>query len=53
MIVEKREEALSVAEKLAQIEEKDQQSFLHHDVIPALKHDPIGAEKLLDKASEH
>ena len=53
MIEEKREEALSVAEKLAQIEEKDQQTFLHQIVIPALKHDPLGAEKLLDKASEH
>ena len=53
MIEKKREEALSVAEKLAQIEEKEQQTFLHHVVIPALKHDPLGAEKLLDKASEH
>jgi hypothetical protein len=53
IIEEKREEALSVAEKLAQIEEKEQSTFLNHVVIPALKLDPLGSEKLLDKASEH
>jgi len=52
-IEEKREEALTVAEKLAEIEDREQQTFLHQIVIPALKHDPLGAEKLLDKASEH
>ena len=52
-IEEKREEALKVAEKLAQIEEREQQTFFLHVVVPALKLDPLGAEKLLDKASEH
>ena len=53
LIEEKREEALSIAEKLASIEEREQKTFLNHIVIPALKQDPLGAEKLLDKASEH
>ena len=52
LIEQKREEALSIAQKLSQIEEKDQKTFLNHVVIPALKEDPMGAEKLLDKASE-
>jgi len=52
-IEEKREEALSVAQKLAEIEEREQKTFINQIVIPALKHDPLGAEKLLDKASEH
>jgi hypothetical protein len=53
MIEKKREEALTVAEKVAQIKEKEQHDFLNQVVLPALKLDPLHAEKLLDKASEH